>query len=88
MRTTVDIPDLLGKQIKIRTAQPGRPLKWLVTRALEREIAGASTNKTTPTERVLPIIRSHAAGFLALSPEEVRSLLIREESETHARIFT
>ena len=84
MRTTIDIPDVLGKQIKIRAAQLGRPLKWVVAHALEREIATASTDTATRTKRVLPIIRSRAPGSLTLSPEEISALLVREESAAYA----
>ncbi len=83
MRTTIDIPDDLGRQIKVRAAQLGRPLKWVMMRALEREIKDVGITETARRKRVLPVIRSHAPGSLTLSPEEISALLVREESAAY-----
>ena len=41
MRTTIDMPDELGRRVKIRAAQEGRSLKSLITQALEHELVAA-----------------------------------------------
>jgi hypothetical protein len=44
MRTTLDIPDDLFKQAKLKAVHEGVSLKVIFTRALEREIAIAVTD--------------------------------------------
>jgi hypothetical protein len=39
MRTTLDIPDAVFKQAKLKAVHEGVPLKDIVTRALERDLA-------------------------------------------------
>ena len=79
MRTTIDIPDLLGRQVKIRAAQTGQPLKRFITRALERELAGGAPCERLRARVSLPVIRSRAPGALKITPEEVSAWLVREE---------
>jgi hypothetical protein len=43
MRTTLDIPDALFKQAKHKAVSEGVPLKTVVERALQKEVAGAPT---------------------------------------------
>ena len=59
MRTTIDLPDELFRQIKIRAARDGVKLKELITRYLEQGLNGASTvSTTTKTQRSkLPVVR-------------------------------
>ncbi|MDK3161904.1 hypothetical protein QPK87_35940 [Kamptonema cortianum] len=40
MRTTLDIPDTLYKQAKIRAVEMGTTLKDILLRGLERELSG------------------------------------------------
>jgi hypothetical protein len=83
MRTTVDIPEALGRQVKIRAAQEGRSLKTLITQALERELAAAAPAVPPVTPR-LPVIRSSRPGSLKITPEEISELLVREEAAAYA----
>ncbi len=39
MRTSIDLPDTLLREAKVRAAQHDETLKQLVTRALERELS-------------------------------------------------
>src|SRR5438132_13986673 len=59
MRTTIDLPDELFRQIKIRAARDGVKLKELITRYLEQGLNGASSPSTrTKTQRSkLPVVR-------------------------------
>ena len=84
MRTTVDIPDALGKQVKIRAAQLGSPLKVFITRALEREVAAGLTAYHPKPKRALPVIKSRAPGSLKITPEEISAVLVREEAAAYA----
>jgi hypothetical protein len=84
MRTTVDIPDALGRRAKIRAAQEGRTLKSLIIQALERELVsvpGLAVPASVPT---LPVLKSQQPGSLRMSPDEVSELLVRKEAATYA----
>ena len=84
MRTTVEIPDALGRRAKIRAAQEGRPLKAFIIQALERELVSAPGLAVPASVPVLPVLRSQRPGSLRLSPDEVSELLAREEVATYA----
>ena len=47
MRTTIDLPDLLFRQVKSEAAQRGLKLKELVVEALEKEIAAKTSRPRT-----------------------------------------
>jgi hypothetical protein len=49
MRTTLEIPDSLFKRAKLKAVQEGVPLKDIVNRALERDLA--SSGEDTETRR-------------------------------------
>jgi hypothetical protein len=84
MRTTIDIPDALGRQVKMRAAQEGRSLKTLITQAIEREL-GANAARTVPAATPsLPVIRSSRPGSLKITPAEISELLVREEAAAYA----
>lgn len=83
MRTTIDLPDDLGRQVKVRAAQDGESIKSLIARALERELA-AGRGGGAPRKPVrLPVLRSHAPGALKLTPDEVGAWLVREEAAVY-----
>ena len=48
MRTTFDIPDKLFNQAKHKAVSEGVPLKAIVQRALEREMAGSAPECLRP----------------------------------------
>ncbi|MEI7899440.1 MAG: hypothetical protein WCK89_04255 [bacterium] len=84
MRTTIDIPDALGRQVKIRAAQEGRSLKTLITQALERELVAAAAPAVPTATPTLPVIRSRRPGSLRITPGEISELLVREEAAAYA----
>ncbi len=84
MRTTIDIPDTLGKRVKIQAAQEGLPLKTLIARALERELTAPSATRPPRTAPALPVIRSNRPGSLKFTPEEISELLVHEEIAAYA----
>ena len=84
MRTTIDIPDALGRRVKIRAAQEGRSLKALVTQALERELVAAVTPKVPAAAPALPVLTSRRPGALRITPAEISELLVREEAAAYA----
>jgi hypothetical protein len=83
MRTTIDIPDALGRLVKIRTAQNGEPLKALVARALEREVCTPLNRARRGTVPALPILKSRTPGAMALTPDDISAVLAREEAAAY-----
>ena len=84
MRTTIDLPDALGKRMKIRAAQEGQSLKTLIARALERELSAPTPVRPAPHAVPLPVIKSRRPGSLKMTPAEISELLVREEISTYA----
>ena len=79
MRTIIDIPDDLGRKVKVRAVQSGESIKCLVTRALQREIAADRSVHQSSKPSDIPVLRSRNPGALTLTPEEVGDWLVREE---------
>ena len=48
MKTTIDIPDALYRQTKIRAVEEGQTLKQIVLRALERELKSTTDDPPEP----------------------------------------
>ena len=84
MRTTIDIPEALGRQVKIRAAQEGRSLKALITQALERELTAAATPTVPAAAPALPVLKSGRPGTLRVTPAEISELLVRGEAAAYA----
>lgn len=84
MRTTVDIPDTLGRRARIRAAQENRSLKSLIIQALERELGSVAGTAAPAAVPALPVLKSRRPGSLRMSPDEISELLVREEAATYA----
>jgi hypothetical protein len=64
MRTTVDIPDPLYRQLKARAATEGRSVKELILKSVQVELSGTQPK---PRRRVkLPIVSSKRPGTLRI----------------------
>ena len=73
MRTTVDLPDLLFRQMKATATLRGISMKELITTAIETEIfKGQSSNDYSIQ---LPLIHSKHPGTLDLTNTEIEDLL-------------
>ncbi len=69
MRTTIDIPDETYRELKIKAAREGTPVRQIVLRGIERELG---STKGTPVRKLqLPLIRSSQPGTLNLSDEQI-----------------
>ena len=73
MRTTVDLPDLLFRQMKATAALRGISIKDLVSAAVESEIAREKSTEEYSVK--LPLIRSKRPGTLHLTNAEIEDLL-------------
>jgi hypothetical protein len=72
MRTTVDIPDHLYRELKSKAAKEGRSVKELVLRGVESELR----HSRKPSRRVtLPLIPSKEPGTLKLDNETIYEII-------------
>jgi plasmid stability protein len=93
MKTTLDLPDSLVKQVKLRALQDGRKLKDAVADLLRKGLAAAANEKpadhapavTTDKQTGLPLIKcKHTATPEAeLTPERVAEILLAQEVARH-----
>ena len=93
MKTTLDLPDALVKQVKLRALQDGRKLKDAVADLLRKGLAAATNMEpdvaapviTKDKKTGLPLIQcKQAASVLEeLTPERVADILMTQETEWH-----
>lgn len=82
MRTTLDIPDPIGRRVKIMAARRGLSMKALIVAALEKELdTRKGTEQALPLH--LPLISSKTPGCYDLKPEEINDILVREEAAAY-----
>ena len=82
MRTTLDLPDDLLREIKVRAAREDRTIKDLVTELLRRGLAAEPDRSRTAEARVeLPLVRcAHPAHpSEEMTPERIAAVLLAEE---------
>ena len=75
MRTTVDIPDPIYRQLKAKAAVRGCSVKELILRGVEAELNG-KTRRETKARVALPLIKSKRPGWLSLSNKTIHALLL------------
>ena len=83
MRTTLDLPDPLFRELKAQSALRGVKLREFVTELLQHGLARADSPQRRPRPRSpLPVIR-RASGVRhpALSNRDIESILI--DDDTH-----
>lgn len=64
MRTTVDIPDKMYRQLKSRAAREGSSTRALILRGVENVLKGEHRKAGAPVS--LPLVRSKRHGSVAL----------------------
>jgi hypothetical protein len=72
MRTTIDIPDETYRDLKVKAAQEGTPVRQIVLRGIQRELEGAGEKSVRKLH--LPLIRSSRPGTLHLTNEQIDEL--------------
>ncbi len=72
MRTTVDIPDEVYRELKIKAAREGKPVRQIVLSGIQRELEGAEERPVRKLQ--LPLIRSTRPGTLELTNEQIDEL--------------
>jgi hypothetical protein len=74
MRTTMDIPEPLYRQLKSKAALLGCSVKELILRGVEAELNGMASRKGKG-RIALPVIRSRRPARLKLSNKEINEIL-------------
>ncbi len=72
MRTTVDIPDALYRELKGKAANEGRSVKEIILQGVERELRGAERR---PRRIKLPIVSSKKPGSLKLDNAKIFEII-------------
>jgi plasmid stability protein len=92
MKTTLDLPDALVKQVKIRAVREGRKLKDAVADLLRKGLAVAADAELAPPPAItrdkktgLPLIqcKQAAAPEEEMTPHRVADILLAQEVEWH-----
>jgi len=91
MKTTLDLPDALVKEVKVRAVQEGRKLKDAVAELLRRGLAASAVPESPPSEPVigkdrrtgLPLIgcRHQPAAHGESAPRRMAAILLEQETE-------
>jgi hypothetical protein len=74
MRTTIDIPDEMYRQLKVKAAIEGRSLRDIALRGIERELSPAVPSEP-PQRFQVPVIPSSRPGSLHLTNEQIDDIL-------------
>jgi hypothetical protein len=73
MRTTVDIPDPLYRQLKTKAASEGRSVKELILRSVESELRHAKRSRGKAI--VAPIIKTGRPGTLDIDNAKIFEII-------------
>ena len=74
MRTTVDLPNELTRDVKVAAANRGLTLKVFLRMAVERELKREPV-PLKPEKLKFPLISSRKPGSLKISNEQIEDLL-------------
>jgi len=73
MRTTIDIPDETYRDLKIKAAREGMPVRQIVLRGIRREIEQPAAKRTQRLTE--PILKSYAPGSIRIDNEQIFDLI-------------
>ena len=93
MKTTLDLPDALVKQVKLRAVRQGRKLKDAIAELLRKGLAATTDDEpeapapviATDRKTGLPVVmcKQAAAPEEEMTPERVANILLAQEVEWH-----
>jgi hypothetical protein len=82
MKTTLDLPSDLLREVKLRSVHEGRKLKDLMADLLRLGLVAGKKKSTSPPSRVkLPLI--HCRKTAELTPQQVADTLLKQETDWH-----
>lgn len=73
MRTTIDIPDELYRQLKMKAVVEGQTVRTLAVRAIERELDAA--RRGAIRRLAAPLLPAHAPGSIDVENEQIHELI-------------
>jgi hypothetical protein len=74
VRTTIDIPDEIYRDLKIKAAREGKPVRQIVLRGIQRELDPGTA--LLPRKKFkIPVIPSAHPGTLHLTNEDIDDIL-------------
>ena len=73
MRTTVDIPDVVYRELKAKALGENRSVKELILRGVETVLRSKSVNKSKRIS--LPLVRSKRPGSLEVDNDKIYDLI-------------
>ncbi|HWG21098.1 MAG TPA: hypothetical protein VG225_11270 [Terracidiphilus sp.] len=74
MRTTIDIPDDTYRELKVKAAREGKPVRQIVLRGIRRELEMVDAQPKRKKFQI-PVIPSTQPGTLRLTNEEIDDIL-------------
>jgi hypothetical protein len=76
MRTTIDIPDMMFREMKSLAARSGKSLRSFVVRAIEKEVARTRQAAARRYHVKLPLLKSkHPGKIKSMTNVEIEDLL-------------
>jgi hypothetical protein len=78
MRTTIDIPDPLYRELKSKAAMQGRSVKELILRSVEEELRPRRRGRSAMGKRKrlqIPILKSKEPGTMNLDNDQIFRLI-------------
>lgn len=82
MKTTLDLPSDLVREIKLRAVHEGGKLKDTVADLLRKGLRERAAKSSAKPSRVkLPLVQCRRSA--ALTPEQVAAALLKQETEWH-----
>ena len=73
MRTTVDIPDEIYRDLKIKAVKERKPVRQIILRGIQRELAGAEQKQVRKLH--LPLIHSTRTDKLDIDNEKIYEII-------------
>lgn len=73
MRTTVDIPDVVYRELKLKALRENRSVKELILRGVETELRSKSVRKSKRVS--LPLVPSKRPGSLEVDNDKIYDLI-------------
>jgi hypothetical protein len=73
MRTTIDIPDEVYRDLKVKAALEGTPVRQIVLRGIQRELREAEERPVRKLK--LPLIRSTREDNLVIDNEKIYEII-------------
>ncbi len=76
MRTTIEVPEAMFRQMKSLAARKGTSMKEFVLRAIEKEVSKERQGETRRVSVKLPLVRSsHPGALRSMTNAEIEDLL-------------